>query len=368
MNIPFGDSRRQYLAMKDEIDSAVGRVFESGWYILGKEVDAFEREFAAYLGVRHCIGVGNGTDAIEIALRALGIKSGDEVITVSHTAAFTAIGIVAAGATVRFVDIEPLHYTMDPALLESAINERTRAIVPVHLYGHPADLTTIERVARTHGLDVIEDAAQAHGASLAGRKVGSIGRLGCFSFYPSKNLGAFGDGGAITTNDDALAERVRWIRNGGQAKRYDHAILGVNSRLDELQAAILRAELPHLDERNARRRAIVERYRKALAAHPALVLPAPDAPDAYAVQHLFVVRTKLRSALQSALALRGIATQVHYPVPTHLQPAFAAEAPPSLPVTEGAAAEILSLPAYPELRDEEVDYVATKLRETLDAL
>jgi dTDP-4-amino-4,6-dideoxygalactose transaminase len=356
MAVAFGNLRTHYEAYREEIDAAVRRALDSGWYVLGRELEAFEKEFAAYVGVKHCVGVANGTDAIEVALRALGLGVGDEAITVSHTATFTAVGIAGAGVTPVFVDIDEATYTMAPSALASAVSAKTKAIVPVHLYGMPADLDAIER-AVDGKYPIVEDVAQAHGARLRGRRLGSIGALACFSFYPSKNLGAFGDGGAVTTNDDALAERMRQIRNGGQADRYQHVVLGVNSRLDELQAAILRAQLPHLDAMNARRREIAARYTRGLAGVPSLVLPRSEPADMSFVYHLYVLRSARRDALRAELAKHGIAAQVHYPIPAHRQPAFAVASGPVLPATDRAAAEVLSLPMYPELSDAEVDEV-----------
>jgi len=358
MPVQFGNLRAHYDAFRQEIDAAVRRAMDSGWYVLGKEIAEFEREFAAYVGVKHCVGVANGTDAIEVALRALGIGVGDEVITVSHTATFTAIGIAGAGADPVFVDVDERTYTMDPNTVASALSAKTKAVVPVHLYGVPADLDAIDR-ALDGKVTVVEDCAQAHGAMIRGRRVGSIGKLACFSFYPSKNLGAFGDGGAVTTNDDALAERLRQIRNGGQADRYQHVVLGVNSRLDELQAAILRAQLPHLDAMNARRREIAARYDRGLAGISGLTLPLTAPADLSFVYHLYVLRSPARDRLRQLLAERGVAAQVHYPIPSHQQPAFAkARVPTSgLPVTNRVCNEVLSLPMYPELSDAEVDEV-----------
>jgi len=361
MTVLFGNLRAHYDAYRGDIDAAVRRVLDSGWYVLGREVDAFEREFAAYVGARHCVGVANGTDAIEVALRALGVGTGDEVVTVSHTATFTAVGIAGAGAQPVFVDIEPNSYAMDAKAAGRAVTARTKAIVPVHLYGEPADL---DAIAREVGADVplIEDVAQAHGSQLRGRRTGSIGKLACFSFYPSKNLGAFGDGGAVTTNDDALAERLRQIRNGGQADRYQHVVLGVNSRLDEMQAAILRAQLPQLDAMNARRRQIAERYSRGLAELTGLTLPRAEPADMSFVYHLYVVRSAQRDALREHLAKQGIAAQVHYPIPAHRQPAFAQPGQAALPLTDRAAAQVLSLPMYPSLSDAEVDEVIEAVR------
>ena len=365
MPVSFGNLRAHYDNYREEIDVAVRRTLDSGWFVLGREVEAFEREFAAWVGVRHCVGVGNGTDAIEVALRALDVGAGDDVITVSHTATFTAVGIAGAGARPVFVDVDAHSYAMDPLAAGRAVTQRTKAIVPVHLYGEPADLDAIER--ETGGaLPIIEDVAQAHGAMLRGKRVGSIGKLACFSFYPSKNLGAFGDGGAVTTNDDALAERLRQIRNGGQADRYQHLVPGVNSRLDELQAAILRAQLPHLDAMNARRREIAARYGRGLAGLAELELPRAEPSDMSFVFHLYVVRSQRRDALRESLAKLGIAAQVHYPIPAHRQPAFAEPGSPlQLPVTERFCQEVLSLPMYPSLSNAEVDEVIAAVRTAL---
>jgi dTDP-4-amino-4,6-dideoxygalactose transaminase len=362
MPVPFGNLRAHYDAYREEIDAAVRRALDSGWYVLGREIEAFEQEFAAYVGVRHCVGVGNGTDAIEVALRALDVGAGDEVITVSHTATFTAIGISGAGAEPVFVDIDERTYAMDAKAAARAVTKQTKAIVPVHLYGEPADLDAIEREVGG-AIPIVEDVAQAHGAMLRGRRLGGIGKLACFSFYPSKNLGAFGDGGAVTTNDDALAERLRQLRNGGQADRYQHVVRGVNSRLDELQAAILRAQLPHLDAMNTRRREIAARYSRGLEGLTGLVLPRAEPADMRFVFHLYVVRSPHRDALRASLAKLGIAAQVHYPIPAHRQPAFAAQGRGlELPVTDRVCAEVLSLPMYPGLSDAEVDCVIAAVR------
>jgi dTDP-4-amino-4,6-dideoxygalactose transaminase len=363
MTVLFGNLRAHYDAYRNDIDAAVRRVLDSGWYVLGKEVAEFEKDFAAYVGARHCVGVANGTDAIEVALRALGIGVGDEVVTVSHTATFTAVGIAGAGAQPVFVDIEPTSYAMDAEAAGRAVSTRTKAVVPVHLYGEPADLDAIAR--EVGDLPLIEDVAQAHGAELRGRRAGSIGRLACFSFYPSKNLGAFGDGGAVTTNDDALAERLRQIRNGGQADRYQHVLLGVNSRLDEMQAAILRAQLPHLDAMNARRRQIAERYTRGLNGLAGITLPRAEPAGMSFVYHLYVLRSAQRDALREHLAKRGVTAQVHYPIPAHRQPAFARADQAPLPRTDRAAAEVLSLPMYPSLSDAEVEEVIEAVRASL---
>jgi dTDP-4-amino-4,6-dideoxygalactose transaminase len=365
MNVPFGDLKQRYQTHRAAVDAAVQRVLERGWFVLGPELEAFEREFAESVGAAHAVGVGNGTSAIEIALKALGVGPGDEVVTVAHTATFTALGVAATGATPVFVDVDPTTQTMSPEALARAITPRTRAVVPVHLYGTPADMPALARAAG--GLPLVEDAAQAHGASLPEGRVGSLGAAACFSFYPSKNLGAFGDGGAITTGSPELAARVRMFRNGGQSDRYTHAVVGVNSRLDELQAAILRAFLPEMPRMNARRQAIAARYQAGLAGLPGLTLPAPAPPGAVSALHLYVVRHPARERLREGLAERGVQAIVHYPVPSHLQPAFA---PPraSLPVSERLAKEVLSLPIHPELDEQQVEGVISAVRAVTEAL
>jgi dTDP-3-amino-3,4,6-trideoxy-alpha-D-glucose transaminase len=350
-----------------DIDAAVRRVLDSGWYILGGEVEAFEAEFAAYHGVRHAVGVANGTDAIELALRAAGVGVGDEVITVAHTAVATVCAIERAGAKPVLADIDPQTYTLDPAAAEAAITPRTKAIIPVHLYGQPADMAALVAIAEQHRLLLIEDCAQAHGARLNGRLVGTWGHLAAFSFYPTKNLGAVGDGGAVLTNDDGYAQRLRRLRNYGQISRYDHAERGINSRLDELQAAILRVKLPHLDAQNARRRQIARGYDDGLAE---FVTVPPQRPGAESVYHLYVVRHPARDALRARLADAEIGTLIHYPTPIHLQPAYRdlGCAPGSLPVTERVSREIVSLPLYIGLSDAEVERVIAAVCMSLQAL
>jgi dTDP-4-amino-4,6-dideoxygalactose transaminase len=358
MDIAFGDLRLQYNSIKIELDQAVQEVLRSGWFILGEQVAAFERAFAEYCGAQYAVTVANGTDAIQLALMACGIGRGDEVITTPLSATFTALAISAAGATPVFVDIDPETFNIDPSLIEASIGSRTRAILPVHLYGQPASLDPILDIARRHGLRVIEDAAQAHGASYKGQRVGTIGDLGCFSFYPSKNLGALGDGGLVTTNDSELAERLRMLRNGGQRARYDHQLLGINSRLDELQAAVLRVKLRYLDQWNKRRRHIAALYTALLG--DSSVEPPSERVDGEHVCHLYVVRCHDRAALQRHLTARGVQTAVHYPTPIHLQGAYRqlGIGPGSLPIAELATEEILSLPIYPELSDAKIRYVA----------
>lgn len=364
--IPFGDLKRQYGALKPELDAAAARVLASGWYILGPEVRAFEEAFATYCDVDYCVGVGNGTEALYLAMVALGVGPGDEVITVANAAVYEPLTILQTGARPVFVDVDARTHTLDPALLEAAITPRTRALMPVHLYGRMADMAAIIAIAERHQLPIIEDCAQAHGAAFGGQRAGSIGACGCFSFYPSKNLGALGDGGAVVTNDPELAERLRTLREYGWSPRYYLvAPNGINSRLDELQAALLHAKLPHLDGWNARRRAIARRYNELLAGLP-LALPELPIDDAEHVFHLYVVATPRREQLQASLQERGVGAVVHYPLPAHLQPIYQGlAAPGSLPVTERLAHEVLSLPIYPELTDDEVDAVAAAVREAL---
>jgi dTDP-4-amino-4,6-dideoxygalactose transaminase len=363
--IPFGDLKRQYESIKAELDQAAARVLASGWYILGPEVRAFEAEFASFCGVGHAIGVGNGTEALYLSLIALGIGAGDEVISVANAADYEPLTILQAGARPVFVDVDERTHTIEPELLEAAITPRTRAIMPVHLYGRMADMPAIMAVAERRGLPVIEDCAQAHGARLSERVAGSIGRCGCFSFYPSKNLGALGDGGMIVTDDADLAARLRRLRMYGWEKRY-HTVDpgGINSRLDELQAALLRVKLRHLPGWNAARRRIARRYDELLADTG---LALPDLPDDERhVFHLYVVQTRERDRLQGRLQERGVETAIHYPLPAHLQPVYQGlAAPGSLPVTERLAGEVLSLPIYPELTDAEVEAVAAAVREAL---
>jgi len=331
-------------------------VMARGWFVLGPEVEAFEAEFAAASGAAHAVGVGTGTDAIALALRALGVSAGDEVITAPLSAAYSAFAIMMCGARPVFADIDPRRLTIDPAAIERAMTPRTRAILPVHLYGQPADMDAIEAIAARHGVPIVEDCCQAHLATAGGRPVGTIGVAGAFSFYPTKNLGALGDGGAVVTADPALADRLRRLRNGGQTDRYHHETFGVNSRLDELQAAILRTRLARLSEWTARRRALAARYRAALGAAPVDVPPLADTGHVY---HLFVVRSLERAALQAHLASRGIETLIHYPVPIPRQPALASVAPAECPHADRACDEVLSLPFAPAMRDADVDEVAS---------
>ena len=360
--IPQASPLSQYLAHREAIDAAVRRVLEKGRYILGKEVESFEREFAEYIGVAHGVGLASGTDALEIALRASGIGPGDEVITTPHTAVATVAAIERAGATAVLADTEPESFLLDPAQVERAVSTRTRAIIPVHLYGQPADLSALLRIARERHLTLIEDCAQAHGASYEGKRVGSWGDLACFSFYPTKNLGAVGDGGMIVTQRPDLAARARALREYGWRQRFLSEEPGVNSRLDEIQAAILRVKLTCLDADNQKRAELARQYTEGLA--DCVAVPRVKESRTH-VFHLFVVRTPRRDALQQFLAQRGIGTAVHYPVPVHLQPAYLGRLgePGAFPVAEQAAHEILSLPLYPELAMSQCERVMRTIRE-----
>lgn len=354
--VPFNDLRPRFAADPARYRAAVERVFASARYVLGPEVEAFETEFANYLGIGHAVGVANGTDAIELSLRAAGTGPGDEAITVAHTAVATVCAIERAGARPIFVDVRADDYTIDPRAVPAAITPRTRAIVAVHLYGQPAKLKELRAVADRNRLLLIEDCAQAHGARHGGRFVGTFGHLAAFSFYPTKNLGAFGDGGAVVTSDPALADRVRRLRNYGQADRYRHEdVGGFNSRLDELQAALLRVGLRGLTADNAERHRLADRYLSRLRV-PALPCSMPGTDHVY---HLFVVRHPNREAFRDGLRRRGVETLVHYPIPAHLQPAYAhlGGKPGDLPETERAAREVVSLPLYPGLTDEQQDAV-----------
>jgi dTDP-4-amino-4,6-dideoxygalactose transaminase len=361
--IPLGDLRREYGRIRAEIDEAIEQVLRRGWFILGEELVAFEAEWAAYCGVAHAVGVGNGTDAIHLALRAAGIGPGDEVVVPALTATFTALAVSMAGATPVFADVDLARYSLDPAALEAAITPRTAAVIPVHLYGCPADMAPIVEIARRHNLLVLEDAAQAHGARYEGARAGGLGDVAAFSFYPTKNLGAYGDAGAIVTDDADLAHRARMLRHGGQQRIYQHEVLGTNSRLDEIQAAILRAKLPHLDAWNARRRALAARYDAGLRDSDGLTLP-PTPQGVEPVYHLYVVRTPLRDALRDYLAGAGVSSGVHYPTGVHLQGAYAhlGYEPGSCPNAETAAAQVLSLPVFPQLSAREVEQVVRLVR------
>jgi dTDP-4-amino-4,6-dideoxygalactose transaminase len=361
--IPWASPLAQYRAHQAPIQSAINRVLDSGTYILGAEVESFERTFAEFCGGSYAVGVASGTDALILALKALDIGPGDEVITVSHTAVATVAAILACGATPVLVDVDPTYYTIDPARLEDAITSRCKAIIAVHLYGQAADVGAIVEIAGQRRLAVVEDCAQAVGGSYRGRRLGSIGNIGCFSFYPTKNLGAIGDGGLILTSDTKLAERVRRLRQYGWDETRETHETGLNSRLDPLQAAILQAKLPHLDADNSRRAILASLYNKALAGLP-LGLPAARADSSH-VYHLYVVRCEDRDRLKAHLAADGIGTAVHYPTPVHRQHGYAERLvvpTQGLPVTEELAGQILSLPIYPGLSDEDVERVAQSIR------
>lgn len=357
MPVPFVDLRAQYETIADELKAAVLRTLDSQVFVLGPEVEAFEEEFAAYCGVGHAVAVNSGTAALHLALLALGVGRGDEVITVSNTFIATGEAISAAGATPVFIDIDRDTYLMDAALLEAAITPRTRAIIPVHLYGQVAEMDAIRAIADRHGIPVVEDACQAHGATYKGQRAGSLGAIGCFSFYPSKNLGAVGEGGIAVTDSPELAAAMRCLRDHGQSHRYYHDVVGYNYRMSAIQGASLRVKLPYLDEWNAARRAHAQRYNALLADLP--VVAPVEAPTGEGVYHLYVVRVADRTALRAHLAAREIGTGIHYPVPIHLQQAYAdlGYRPGSLPVTEAHTAQIVSLPMYAELTDEQIDTV-----------
>lgn len=358
--IEFLNLERVNRPHEPRILAAIQGVLDTGWYILGRETEAFEREFAEYCEVAHCIGVANGLDALHLILRAYGIGAGDEVIVPSNTFIATWLAVSQAGATPVPVEPDTSTYNLDPALIEAAITSRTRAIMPVHLYGQPAHMDAINHIAHKHGLRIIEDAAQAHGARYKGRRVGSLGDAAGFSFYPGKNLGALGDGGAITTNDDTLAATLRKMRNYGSAVKYQHEMIGFNSRLDEIQAAVLRVKLRHLDSENAARRALAMDYLQALEGTHVILPSVLD--DTEPVWHLFVVRTDERETLQTHLAHQQIGTLVHYPRACHLQKAYASSSWPDLPVAERLQSQVLSLPMAPYMVSADVITVANAIK------
>jgi dTDP-3-amino-3,4,6-trideoxy-alpha-D-glucose transaminase len=361
MTVPFLDLKAPYAELRQELDEAVRRVLASGWYLLGPELEALESEFADYCGNSHCVAVGSGADALELILRGLGVGPGDEVIVPSHTFVASWVAITKTGA--QPVPVEPVESTflIDPAALEAAITPRTAAIMPVHLYGQPADMDTINAIAARHGLAVVEDAAQAHGARHRGWRVGARPATAAFSFYPGKNLGALGDGGAVVTGDSHLAARVRLLRNCGSRVKYHHEVPAASSRLDEIQAAVLRVKLDRLDAWNARRRLVAGRYLAELAGLGDLVLPEL-APWAEHVWHLFVVRHPRRQELQDLLAGAGVGTLIHYPVPVHRSAAYSGSVAGSYPVADRLAGEVLSLPMGPHLPDEAVSEVVAAMR------
>lgn len=365
--IPFLDLRAAYAELQVDIDAAISRVVGSCRYVLGEELETFEAAFAAFCEAEACVGVGNGLDALSLSLRALDIGPGTEVIVPSFTFVATWLAVTQVGATIVPVEPDPATCNLDPARVAEKITGRTRAIIPVHLYGRPADLDTICRLATTHGISVVEDAAQAHGASYEGRRIGAHGALVCWSFYPGKNLGALGDGGAVTTDDPKLAARLRMLRNYGSKEKYVHEMVGINSRLDPIQAAVLRAKLPSLDAWNDRRRSVAAAYDDGLADLP-LVLPTKGKEGS--VYHLYVVRHPRRDLLRSALAERGIETLIHYPLPPHRQKCYARTSLGAcdLPIADQLAAEVLSLPIGPHLSKDEVASIIKAVRDGLSSL
>ena len=359
MQVPFLDLGRHHQPIRPALDAAYNRVMDSGWFIMGPELEAFEAEFSQYCEVKHCIGVGNGLEALHLLLRAYGIGPGDEVIVPSNTFIATWLAVTQCGATPVAVEPDVNTHNIDPTLIASAITSCTRAIIPVHLYGQPADMDPINALAAKHGLVVIEDAAQAQGARYKGRRAGSLGHAAATSFYPGKNLGALGDGGAVLTNNDAIAEKVKQLRNYGSKVKYQHDLLGYNSRLDEMQAAFLRVKLTVLDEGNARRREVADQYSRLLA-NADIVLPyVPEYADP--VWHLYVIRSKQRDALKAYLEQRGVSTVIHYPIPPHRQACYQEFLGHNLPVAELLAGEVLSFPMSPQIKTAEIEYVVSKI-------
>lgn len=361
IKVPYLDLKAQYRSIKPEIDAAIASVLESGQFVLGAEVAAFEEEFARYCGTAECIALNSGTSALHLALLAAGVGSGDEVITVPFTFVASVAAVTYVGARPVLVDIDRRSFTMDPLAIEAAITLRTKAILPIHLYGQPADMDPIMEIARRHGLVVIEDAAQAHGAKYKGRPVGGIGDLACFSFYPGKNLGAYGEGGAVTTNNADMARTIRMLRDWGQDRKYHHVLPGFNFRMEAFQGAILRVKLRHLEQWTKARRAIVSKYNQLLA-YTGVETPK-EMPWAQHVYHVYTLRSDDRDGLQQALQAAGIQTSIHYPVPAHLQPAYASlgYARGSFPQSEKAAGEVFSLPLYPEMPDDHIHRVSQAL-------
>lgn len=362
MKVPFVDLQLQYQQLREEVLRAVDQVFNQTAFILGDDVTRFEKEFAAFCGCKDSVGVATGCDALLWALKACDVGPGDEVITAANSYIATALAITAAGARPVLVDCLPDSYQIDPAAVRAAITPRTKALIPVHLYGQAADMEELMRVASAHGLIVIEDAAQAHGATHKGRRCGSFGRAGCFSFYPGKNLGAYGDGGAVTTDDPALAQHVRMLRNYGQSRKYHHDVAGWNSRLDTVQAAILRIKLRHLADWNAARRRHAARYCEQLSGLP-LTLPI-EMPGNEHIYHLFVIQLDDRERFMNYMSERGVACGVHYPIPIHLQAAYKdlGYTSGSIPVTERIAPRLVSLPMFPEMTTNQIDYSCAQIR------
>ena len=363
-DLPMVDLKAQYRRIRADVDAAIARVLESAAFIKGEDCVRLEEEFAAWCGAKAACGVANGTDALTLCLRAYGVGPGDEVVTVANTFIATGEAILLNGARPVFVDVDPVTYTMDAGQLEKALTPRTKLVLPVHLSGHPADMTAIVEIAGRHGVPVLEDAAQAHGAEIDGRRAGTLGHAACFSFYPGKNLGAYGDAGMVVSNDVEFVGRVRQIANhGGGAHKYDNVVLGTNSRVDTLQAAVLRVKLRHLDQWNHERRQRAEAYTRTLAGVPSLVLPR-ERPRARSAWHLYTLRVPGRDALQAHLKAQGISTAVHYPRPIHLQPAMASAGgrPGMLPVSEALCRDVLCVPLYPEMPFEVVERVAAEVR------
>jgi len=359
--IPFIDFKTEYAEISEEITETVQKVLKSGWFILGEEVKRFEEDFSKYIGTKYSVGVNSGSDALFLALKVLGIGEGDEVITVSHTFISTVDAIMRNGARPVFVDIEPDTYCIDVSKIEKKITNKTKAILPVHLYGHPADMEPIMKLAEKYNLFVIEDACQAHGAEYKGKKVGSIGDLGCFSFYAVKNLGAYGDGGIVVTNDKELAEKLKKFRNYGSSQKYHQDFIGINSRLDEIQAAILRVKLKYLEEWNKKRRIVANTYNNQLK-NTGIILPI-ERNFAKHVYHLYVIRCKNRDMLQQYLQKNGIQTQIHYPIPVHRQKAYLRLGHDScLTITENVCNEILSLPMHPWISEEEISQIVKVIK------
>lgn len=367
MDVPFLDLYAQYASIKPEIDAAIHMVLNRSAFILSKEVIAFELAFAQYIGVKHAVGVSSGTDALAMALLACEIGPGDEVITVPNTYIATCEAISQVGAAIRWIDADECTYNMNPSNIEEVITPRTKALLPVHLYGQSADMEPIMQIARQHGLKVIEDCAQAHGAMYHGQKVGTFGDVACFSFYPGKNLGAYGDGGAVLTNSIEIADKVRLLRNHGQREKYVHLIEGYCRRLDNLQAAVLGVKLPHLDEWNASRRRAAHVYDELLVSVPQVTTPYVP-PGIEPVYHLYVVQVRNRDRVQHTLKAAGIETGIHYPIPLHEQPAYAhlAYKPEDYPISHTLGPKILSLPLFPELTDGQIHYVVDTLKRAVN--
>jgi dTDP-4-amino-4,6-dideoxygalactose transaminase len=364
MRVPFVDLRAQYASIKDEIDAAIAGVVQKCAFVLGPAVAEFEENFAQFCGVKHCVAVNSGTSALHLALIAAGVGPGDEVITAANTFIATCAAISHCGATPVLVEPDPATYNINPNLIGDAVTPRTKAILPVHLYGRPAPMDAINAVAAEIGVPVIEDACQAHGASYQGRRAGQLGRAACFSFYPGKNLGAYGEGGAIVTDDEAWATHARMLRDHGSRQKYHHEMLGFNYRMEGIQGAVLNVKLKHLDEWNARRRSRADRYREKLQGANLVLPPADD--GARSVYHLFVVQVDDRSRFQDDLKAEGIDTIIHYPIPVHRQKAYESLANRSFPVTENLCGRIVSLPMFAELTDEQVDFVAEAARQSVD--